>query len=69
MAPSATTTLTESTTSVPLPVRSLKTSFGAYKELGASRLDEETERLGREDFEAAKVRRNALLYPTLTNFT
>ncbi|ETS75945.1 hypothetical protein PFICI_12889 [Pestalotiopsis fici W106-1] len=53
MAPSATTTLTE-TGPAPLPVRKLKTEFGAYKELGASSLDEKTERLGREDFEAAK---------------
>lgn len=54
MAPSATTTLTESAP-VSLPVqKTLKTSFGAYKELGASTLDEETERIGREDFEAAK---------------
>ncbi|KAK9415546.1 putative TfdA family taurine catabolism dioxygenase TauD [Seiridium unicorne] len=53
MAPSATVTLTESEPA-PLPVRSLKTEFGAYKELGSSKLDEEAERIGREDFEAAK---------------
>jgi hypothetical protein len=54
MAPSATVTLTE-TAATPLPVRSLKTNVGAYKELASSRLDEETERQGKEDYEAAKV--------------
>lgn len=68
MAPSATVTLTESAPA-PLPAKTLKTSFGAYKELGASKLDEQTERLGREDFEAAKVRRTMETCSNSSNYT
>lgn len=52
----STTTKFSETAPAPLSVRKLKTTeFEAYKDLGSSQFDERTERLGRDNFEAAKV--------------
>ncbi|KAI0131847.1 TfdA family taurine catabolism dioxygenase TauD [Xylariales sp. AK1849] len=55
MAPSATTTVTE-TAPVQLPVQTLKTpsAFGPYKELAGAKFEKETETKGNDKFEAAK---------------
>jgi hypothetical protein len=63
MAPSATTTVTE-TAPVSLPVQTLKTpaQFGAYKELSPVKFEKETEIKGNDQFEAAKVRSTSKEY-------